>query len=93
MRTVTKKEAEASHKRLIDWAKSGSNPSGGNLDQWLYTPGSEERVEGLESDRLIESRTPGALQKNWKTPSEFPLCPSDVGPSALADYFKGLKEV
>ncbi len=92
MRTVTKKEAEESYKRLLDWAKSGRNPSGGNLDEWLYNPGSEKQVEGLEPDRLIESVTPGALQKNWKTPSEFPLCPSDVGPDALADYLKGLKE-
>lgn len=92
MRTVSKREAEESYKRLLEWAKSGRNLSGGNLDEWLYTPGVEEQVKGMEPDRLIESRRPGALQKNWKTPSEFPLCPSYVGPNALADYLKGLKE-
>lgn len=92
MRTVTKKEAEESYKRFLKWAKSGKNPSGGNIGEWLYTPGSNEQVGGMKQDKLIESSTPGALQKNWKTPSEFPLCPADVVPNALIDYFNRLKE-
>lgn len=92
MRSVTKKEAEESRKRLLDWAKSGSIPSIGTLDEWLYTSQSDKQVERLKPDRIIESRTPGALQKNWKTPTEFPLCPSDIDANALADYRYRLKE-
>jgi hypothetical protein len=90
MRTVTKKEAKESYERLLDWAKSERNPTGGNIGEWLYAPKSREQVKGLEKDRLIESHTPKVLQKNWKTPSEFPLCPKDVFPTALVDYFNKL---
>ena len=54
-------------------------PSGGSLGEWVYRSQTEQYVEEPEPDDLIESRTPGAIQKNWKTPSEFPLCPSEIG--------------
>jgi HNH endonuclease len=92
MRSVTKKEAEESHKRLLDWAKSGGMPSGGTLGEWLYRSRSEQHVEEPEPDDLTESRTPGAIQKNWKTPSEFPLCPSDIVGNALDEYRERLKK-
>lgn len=91
MRSVTKKEAEESHRRLLDWAKSERMPSGGTLGEWLYTSRTEQYVEEPEPDDLIESRTPGATQKNWKTPSEFPLCPSEIGANALDEYRERLK--
>ena len=83
MRSVTKKEAEESYRRLVDWAKSNGMPSGGTLGEWVYTSLTEQYVEEPEPDDLIESRTPGAIQKNSKTPSEFPLCPSEIGANAL----------
>ena len=92
MRTVTKKEAKESYKRLLDWANSGRNPSGGNIGEWLYKPGNRGRIEGSGLDEVTESSTPGALQKNWKTPSEFPNCPAGVVPNALDNYFNSLKE-
>jgi hypothetical protein len=36
------------------------------------------------------SLTPGAVQRNWRTPTEFPHCPAVVSPTALGDYFGGL---
>jgi hypothetical protein len=91
MRSVTKIEAEESRRRLLDWAKSGRMPSGGMLGEWLYTSRTLQYVEEPEPDDLIESRTPGAAQKNWKTPSEFPLCPSEIGANALDEYRERLK--
>jgi len=91
MRSVTKKEAEESRRRLLDWAKSERTPSGGTLGEWLYTSRTEQYVEEPEPDELIESRTPGATQNNWKTPSEFPLCPSEIGANALDEYRERLK--
>lgn len=32
------------------------------------------------------SLTPSALQRNWKTPSEFPLCPSAIDSNSLEEY-------
>ncbi|MDF1592572.1 MAG: HNH endonuclease signature motif containing protein [Desulfobacterales bacterium] len=92
MRSVTKKEAEECRRRLLDWAKSGRIPSGGTLGEWLYKSPTEQYVEEPEPDDLIESRTPGAIQKNWKTPSEFPLCPSEIGANALDEYRERLKK-
>ena len=40
---------------------------------------------------LKESLTPGALQLNWKVPSEFPLCPIQHSPTPLQDYLANLK--
>ena len=88
MRTVTKQEASNSYKRLLDWAKSGSIPSGGVLSEWLYKVESNE----VESDDLTDSQTPGAIQKNWKTPSEFPFCPSSISSDALKEYLQHLTE-
>jgi hypothetical protein len=27
-----------------------------------------------------------AFQRNWKTPSEFPCCPTEIGSDSLAEY-------
>ncbi|MBR5660628.1 MAG: HNH endonuclease [Bacteroidales bacterium] len=40
---------------------------------------------------LKDSLTPGALQLNWKVPSEFPLCPAQNSSAPLQDYFENLK--
>ena len=91
MRTVTKKQAAAYYRNLLDMAKSGRMPSGRGLGEWIYRISDKQHVEKQEPD-MIESLTPGAIQKNWKTPSEFPLCPSDTGATALVKYRERLKE-
>jgi len=92
MRTVTKNESEESRRRPLDWAKSKRMPSGGTLGEWLYTPRTEQNAEEPEPDDLIESKTPGAIQKKWKVPSEFPNCPSEFSANALEEYHERLKE-
>jgi hypothetical protein len=92
MRSVTKHEAEACRRRLLDWANSERMPSGGVLGEWVYTPLTEQYVEEPQPDDLIESNTPGATQRNWKTPSEFPLCPSEISTNGLDEYRKRLKK-
>jgi hypothetical protein len=92
MRTVTKKEAEECHRRLLKWAKNDRKPAGGTFGEWLYTSRTEQYVEEPEPNNLTESRTPGAFQKNWKTPSEFPLCLSEIGANALDVYRERLKD-
>lgn len=37
------------------------------------------------------SLTPGAIQRNWRTPTEFPRCPSVVGKSTLDEYLARLQ--
>jgi hypothetical protein len=92
MRSVTKKEGEEAHKRLLDWAKSGKSPSGGRLDEWLYDQKNGQQAQEHEDTILTASQTPGAVQKNWKIPSLFPNCPSSVNEVSLSEYFRKLEE-
>ena len=58
-----------------------------------YKPWAQQKTEIEEMNRRIyeeqyglkESLTPGALQLNWKVPSEFPLCPEQHSPTPLRD--------
>ena len=43
-------------------------------------------------DSLIESLTPNAMQRDCRTPTEFPLCPSDIGNSPLISYLNNLEK-
>ncbi len=45
-----------------------------------------------EPDALVESKTPGAVQRNWRVPAEFPLCPQSGDDKPLETYFAGLEE-
>ena len=38
MRTVTNAEAQVSKKRLLEWAESDKEPSGGSLGAWVFNP-------------------------------------------------------
>ena len=40
---------------------------------------------------MVASKTPGAVQRNWRIPAEFPLCPSTSDDSPLATYFARLQ--
>jgi len=90
MRTVTPAEAEYSRKRLLAWAQSDSHSTGGTLGDWIFRPRSAPEEE--ESRLLVESRTPGAVQRNWRLPAEFPLSPQPGQEEALEAYFESLKE-
>jgi hypothetical protein len=39
---------------------------------------------------LVVSHTPGALQRNWKVPALYPLCPSTSVEAPLQTYFEAL---
>ena len=46
----------------------------------------EERIQPL----LVESLTSNAMQEDWKTPTEFPLCPTDT--LSLEAYYSSLEK-
>jgi hypothetical protein len=91
MRTATKEEADKSYKRLLDWSKKKQVPSGGALGEWLYTDGDQDYDNEPGFNDLTESRTLGAVQKNWYTPTEFPKCPSKIDANSLNDYCDSLR--
>ena len=43
-----------------------------------------------ELSNLIMAITPGAMQRNWKIPSEFPCCPTEKKPFPLKSYAEKL---
>ncbi len=96
MRRVTREEAQASLKRLQSWAaKKDTSRSDfkGQLGEWVFQPPvkSEESdgyYQGYGYPDVIDSLTEGAVQRKWRTPSLFPLCPQ--GETTLADYFGNL---
>lgn len=91
MRTVTAKEAQASRGRLLAWAEANSTPSSGTIGKWLFGLGRTPQQEVVREEIIVEARTPGAIQRNWKTPSEFSCCPSTTADDALIVYAKRLE--
>jgi hypothetical protein len=91
MRTVTKEEAEQSLVRLRKWAEEGKAPKGGTLGDWLFRPQGRAIPEPEPEPLDRPSLTPGAIQRKWRTPTEFPLCPSPVTERVLEEYLKRLE--
>lgn len=84
MRAVTKEESDNTRKNLINWAKEGKIPTGGQLGEWIFS-NLGQQIE-VEENPLTESITPNAIQKNWKTPSEFPNCPPELTDNSIESY-------
>jgi hypothetical protein len=87
MRTVSAEEAKACKERMYVWAKSDKNPSGGSLGEWVYKPLENQH----DATDLVISKTPGAVQLNWRIPSEFPHCPESIKGMSLFSYAENLK--
>lgn len=94
MRTVTKEEGEQCLKNMLEWAASDKQSSGGSMGEWIYQPLSTKYnpiEETPEKPDYIMSLTPGAAQRNWRTPSEFPCTPQETNDTLLATYAENLK--
>jgi len=96
MQAVTAEEAGISLERMLAWAKS-DKPSkhGASLDKWIFTRNnsqSEQTIVAPEEPDYIVSLTPGAAQRDWRTPSEFPYVPKEVGNNPLEIYAGNLKQ-
>ncbi len=88
--TVSKDEAQASKERLLAWAKSDKLPSGGTLGEWIYNRTISKPVIE-EISEFTSSLTSKALQKNWKTPTEFPCCPNNETSISITVYAANLQ--
>ncbi|MCL3782699.1 HNH endonuclease [Prolixibacteraceae bacterium JC049] len=86
MRTVTKEESDNTRKNLINWAQDGKIPSGGQLGEWIFSNFGHQKELQIEESPLTESLTPIAIQKNWKTQSEFPNCPAVLTADSIKTY-------
>ncbi len=93
MRTVTPEEAKISWENISNLKNRDSrkqNSAHKGLGEWVY-----QRNESINNSNLepviILSKTQNALQKNWKTPSEFPMCPQIINESPLGNYYNNIK--
>ncbi len=52
-----------------------------------------DQITEEENIHLVNANSPSsAVQKNWKTPTDFPLCPLEVSDTALLDYYGNLSK-
>ncbi len=86
MRTVSKEESDNTRKNLLNWSKEGKIPTGGQLGEWIFLNLGQKIDTNVEKNMLIESLTPNAIQKNWKTQCEFPNCPSSLTENSIKVY-------
>ena len=96
MRTVTKQESDNTRKNLIDWAKKGKIPKGGQLGEWIFNQNIlNEEEEEMQVFDYILSKTPNASQRltfyNDK-PNEFPCTPKSITENPLSNYYENLKK-
>lgn len=107
MRTVTKEEAKNAFERVMSWAENKSTTSTGiKMGEWIYkqyTPATYSNIKVYHNDRevykydvvednFIISLTQNAMQKDWRTPTEFPFCPANIDSDAISDYYKNLEK-
>jgi len=92
MRTVTPKEAQLSWELLSNWASKENDNTlkGGFLGEWIFKD-KQNSSSFQQISEFVTSETPNAVQKNWKTPSEFPCCPQEITGNPIATYTANLK--
>lgn len=94
MCTVSNKEAQMTLKRFESWAKNDKLPSGGKLGDWIIgrnTLQNKSKETLPEADELVISKTPNAVQRNWRIPSEFLSCPQECTDEPIKSYSDNLK--
>jgi hypothetical protein len=90
LKSVSREDAEKSREQLLIWGESDGGPKGRILGNRLYgTP--EQPPLPIERTPDKPSQTPMAMQRRWKTPTEFPSCPEELGPDPLSAYSRSLR--
>ena len=98
MHTVSEEESKQSLHNLLKWAKNESKQFSKpikSLGEWIYNRQYYFGKIEKETDKklsIIQSLTPNAVQLDWKTPSEFPCCPTEISENPLKDYLNELKK-
>ncbi len=103
MRPVTKKESDATKEnfeKLRENTKSSQsdNTPKGHIGEWIFREYNQQNnsyiaqdISPVHDEVILDSLTPFARQKNWKTLTKFPLTPNKEN-STIKDYFNNLKK-
>jgi hypothetical protein len=94
MRKVSLEEAQACRDRMHVWAKSDKLPSGGgSIGEWVFKPSFIQKPfpkTSVEAPDLVMAKTPGAAQRKWRIPTEFPCCPQKAEEVPISTYAANL---
>jgi len=91
LKSVSKEDAQKSQAQLLKWAESDGFVTPGILSnrvhgKWQEMPPERPPLPVPE----YESLTLMAIQRKWKTPTEFPCCPTNIGNDPLEEYLNNL---
>ena len=107
MRRVTEEEARICRQniqKLVNKAQKSNGTPPSKLGEWIYQRSDSsykndmskiERVQRnfpKEKPSVIDSLSPFAKQKDWRTPSEFPCCPKEICEDPISCYLSNMKE-
>lgn len=57
----------------------------------VHIPMADHRLKDVEKSNIIAAKSPScAVQKDWITPTDFPLCPQKITDNAIIDYYCNL---
>lgn len=92
MRRVTPEEAKISWENLNNLGNKKNNDTsliGRKFGEWIYKE--LNYYSASEIPEFTSSLTLNAVQKNWKTPSDFPNCPKEIVSNPISSYALNLK--
>ena len=99
MRPVTKSESDTTKLNFDKLRENRSSKSDENIErtpigEWIFNKLNQQNNSYTSQNfvpisDIIDSLTPFAKQKKWKTPTKFPLTPNKEN-STLEDYFNNL---
>lgn len=71
--------------------KNGSMQFGQRINGVKQIATGHNQPPRVQNSAICEAKSPiTAVQKNWKTPTDFPLCPTVISETALLDYYGNL---
>jgi len=91
MRAVTAEEARSSYENLSRWVAQAQNTgaaTGNSLGEWIFR---DRDSSSKKTPEFTDALSVNAVQKNWKTPCEFPCCPQAGSGDSVTVYFSNLR--
>lgn len=97
MRRVTDEEARACLENVKRFGekKNPSRSTGGKMGEWVYHLRDFDRnytPSLAEEKNIIDSLTPLAKQKDWRTKTKFVCCPNEINGEPMKCYWNNLRE-
>ena len=96
MRSVTPEEAAIAYENIMRW---GLKPVENNKmikasarkSDWMFEEKKSHFEITIDTPQIVKAKSPDtALQLKWKTPTDFPCCPTNLSNGGLIEYFENL---